>query len=179
MRRTITACLFATGLAVYSGCPQPVVTSDGSAVESASFSEAREADGADRRATPERLAVEQRDRYVRRMRNKMDQKRDAIAAIAALVSNFEGERKGAGQATVDRLETQADEIRKKIDEIAEADPYGWTELRQGVTDAWIDLERAVDEAARDVTIENNRGESDGSTEGPKSLAPARKSGARK
>jgi len=177
--RMITASLLASGLATISGCPQPVVTSDGSTEESASFSESRQADGGDRRATPERLAAEQRDRYVRQMRRKLDQKREAIAAIAALVSKFEKDRNRVGRATVDRLETQADEIRKKIDDIAEADPYGWTELKHGVTDAWIDLERAVNEAARDVAIENNRGNSDGSKEGPKSLAPAGNADARK
>lgn len=179
MRRTLTASLLATGLAAFSGCPQPAVTSDGSAAESTSFSETQGADGGERRATPERLAAEQRDRYVRQMRRKLEQKREAIAAIAALVSKFQKDRKRVGQATVDQLGTQADEIRKKIDEIAESDPYDWTELKPGVTDAWIDLERAVDEAARDVTIENNRGKSDGSKEGPKSLAPARNADARK
>lgn len=166
MKKMFTGILLAAGLVTFSGCPQPIVTNDGSAADSPSYFADQQDDGVKEQATPERLAAEQRDRYVLQMRNKLEQKRDAVQAISAIVATFEDDRKEAWQATVDGLETQVEEIRKKIDEVAEADPRGWTDLKQGVTDAWIDLERAVDEAARDVTIDNNRGNSDGSRAGP-------------
>ncbi|MEQ8786932.1 MAG: hypothetical protein RIC55_11560 [Pirellulaceae bacterium] len=158
MYRTLVATCAAATCLILAACDAPRISEEFD--DDSHFAGERSELPHPEAATPTRLAGEQRDQYVREMRIKIMGRSEVIEAVSAQVETYDQQARQAWAPKLAELRDKRDELRRMLEEVSEAEAQRWVDLKPGVADAWVDFERAVGEAARDVTVDRPSEESD-------------------
>ena len=87
-----------------------------------------------------------RDDYVQKMQAKLDEWNADIDKLAAKADAAQADAKLKYQEQVEKLKTQRDAARHKLDELGKSSEGAWEDLRTGVELAWDSISMAIRDA---------------------------------
>lgn len=93
---------------------------------------------------------EDRDDYIAKLREKMEEWSIGLDELQARVDRAEAEAEGRHHVRIDRLRRQLDGTRDRIASLEPGGPEQWDEFREGMQEARELLEKGLEEAQREL-----------------------------
>ncbi|MFP4172988.1 MAG: coiled coil domain-containing protein [Candidatus Hydrogenedentota bacterium] len=92
--------------------------------------------------------MDKKDAYEARMQAQLDELKADIAKMRAQAERLAADAKIKQQEEIEELESRRHALERKLKEVREAGTDAWETLRGGVDNAWDELKRSWDEAAK-------------------------------
>ncbi len=92
--------------------------------------------------------MDKKDAYEARIQAKLDELKADIEKMRAQAEGLEAEARIKHHEDIEELESRRHALERKLREARDAGTDAWETMRTGVDNAWAELKRSWDEAAK-------------------------------
>ena len=100
------------------------------------------------RSTTANTEMQQRDAYVKSMQAKLDEFDKKLDGLDARASSLSGPQKGDVNNMVNQLRDQRKSIASQLDNVKDASPEAWPQMKSNVDSQFAMLERSYQELSK-------------------------------